>query len=162
MADENRLWGAPRIHGELLKLGIAVSERTVSRYLRDRPSAPSQTWSTFLANHIGQLTFIAPTTSPYAPHADDIIDVSGLPFCHTPLSNDEFYVCHRGVVVDWSASLHRTPGGTQTVLDARHTMAIRNRSGRGPPVARIWCADRRCLRAASLPLHSTCATNDGF
>ena len=37
MAAENRLWGAPRIHGELLKLGIAVSERTVSRYLQDRP-----------------------------------------------------------------------------------------------------------------------------
>ena len=37
LAAENRLWGAPRIHGELLKLGIAVSERTVSRYLQDRP-----------------------------------------------------------------------------------------------------------------------------
>src|SRR5436190_16497723 len=85
LAAENCLWGAPRIHGELLKLGIAVSERTVSRYLADRPRAPSQTWSTFLVNHIGQLTFIAPTTSPYAPHADDIIDASGLPFCHTPL-----------------------------------------------------------------------------
>jgi len=36
--------GAPRIHGELLKLGIVVSERTVSRYLRGRPRRPSQTW----------------------------------------------------------------------------------------------------------------------
>ena len=42
MAKENRLWGAPRIHGELLKRGIAVSERTVSRYLPDRRTAPSQ------------------------------------------------------------------------------------------------------------------------
>jgi hypothetical protein len=40
MATENRLWGAPRIHGELLKLGITVSERTVSRYLPDRLMAP--------------------------------------------------------------------------------------------------------------------------
>ena len=47
MANENRLWGAPRIHGELLKLGIAVSERTVSRYLADIRRAPSQTWRTF-------------------------------------------------------------------------------------------------------------------
>ncbi len=47
LAGENRLWGAPRIHGELLKLGIAVSERTVSRYLADRLRAPSQTWRTF-------------------------------------------------------------------------------------------------------------------
>jgi hypothetical protein len=36
MADDNRLWGAPRIHGELLMLGITVSERTVSRYLSHR------------------------------------------------------------------------------------------------------------------------------
>ena len=43
MATENWLWGAPRIHGELLKLGFTVSERTVSRYLRDRPTRQSQT-----------------------------------------------------------------------------------------------------------------------
>ena len=42
---------------------------------------PSQAWWTFLANHIGQLTLISPARSPYAPHADDVIDVSGLPFC---------------------------------------------------------------------------------
>jgi putative transposase len=46
MATENRLWGAPRIHGELLKLGVTVSERTVSRYLPDRLMGPSQTWRT--------------------------------------------------------------------------------------------------------------------
>jgi hypothetical protein len=57
MAAENRLWGAPRIHGELLKLGIAVSERTVSCYLADIRVAPSQTWRTFLANHFGQPAF---------------------------------------------------------------------------------------------------------
>jgi len=55
MAMEKRLWGAPRIHGELLKFGIAVSERTVSRYLPDRRTVPSQTWRTFLANHFGDL-----------------------------------------------------------------------------------------------------------
>src|SRR5712691_4396633 len=57
MAAENRLWGAPRIHGELLKLGITVSERTVSRYLPDRLPVGSQTWGTFLANHLGDLAF---------------------------------------------------------------------------------------------------------
>ncbi len=41
-AAENCLWGAPRIHGELLKLGIEISERTVSRYLRGRPTTRSQ------------------------------------------------------------------------------------------------------------------------
>ena len=60
MAAENCLWGAPRIHGELLKLGIAISKRTVLRHLRGRPTARSQTWRTFLANHLGDRTFISP------------------------------------------------------------------------------------------------------
>jgi len=52
MARENR-WGAPRIHGELRKLGFDVCERTVSRYLRRyRPhGVPAATWKTFLTNH---------------------------------------------------------------------------------------------------------------
>jgi transposase InsO family protein len=53
MATENRLWGAERIRGELLKLGIAVSKRTVQRYLTQVRHAPSgqQTWTTFIKNH---------------------------------------------------------------------------------------------------------------
>jgi putative transposase len=50
MAQANPLWGAPRIHGELQKLGIDVAERTVSRLLPNRRSPPSQTWRTFLTN----------------------------------------------------------------------------------------------------------------
>src|SRR5262249_51357926 len=55
---------APRIHGELLQLGIVVSERTVSRYLHGQPRTPSQTWRTFLANHLAQVAYIsgAPVT----------------------------------------------------------------------------------------------------
>src|SRR6267378_7588891 len=52
MAAANPLWGAPRIHGELLRLGIDVSERTVSRLMPKRRPLPSQTWRTFLANHV--------------------------------------------------------------------------------------------------------------
>ena len=55
MSAANPLWGAPRIHGELRKLGIDVSERTVSRLLRRRPNQPSHTWRTFLANHMAAL-----------------------------------------------------------------------------------------------------------
>ena len=52
MASENS-WGAPRTHGELLRLGFEVSERSVSRYLRALPRSPraGQTWTTFLRNH---------------------------------------------------------------------------------------------------------------
>ena len=52
MAAANPLWGAPRIHGELRKVGVEVSERTVSRLLRRPRHPPSQTWRTFLTNHI--------------------------------------------------------------------------------------------------------------
>ena len=53
MADANPLWGAPKIHGELLKLGIVVSERTVSGVLRRRKrKPPSQTWRTFIKNRM--------------------------------------------------------------------------------------------------------------
>ena len=59
MADGNPTWGAPRIHGELLKLGIDVGERSVSRFMPAKPrKPPSQTWRTFLDNHVGSLTSI--------------------------------------------------------------------------------------------------------
>jgi putative transposase len=58
MALDNTLWRAPRIHGELQMLGIAVSERPVSRILRTLPRGPSQSWKTFLSNHIGQIVSV--------------------------------------------------------------------------------------------------------
>src|SRR6266705_4766513 len=55
MVAANPTWGAPRIHGELLKLGFEISERTVSRLMPKGDKKPSQTWGTFLRNHVGQL-----------------------------------------------------------------------------------------------------------
>jgi putative transposase len=66
MAAANPLWGAPRIHGELLKLGIDVAERTVSRLMPKRRPRPSQTWRTFLANHVRDLVSIDCVTVPTA------------------------------------------------------------------------------------------------
>ena len=63
MAAANPLWGAPRVHGELLKLGIEISERTVSR-LMPRRRGPSQTWKAFLANHVGHLVSVDFFTVP--------------------------------------------------------------------------------------------------
>jgi len=51
MSRENPLWGAPRIHGELLKLGFELAESTVSKYMIRRRRPPSQSWRTFLRNH---------------------------------------------------------------------------------------------------------------
>ena len=51
MSKENPLWGAPRIHGELLKLGFEIAESTVSKYMIRHRGPPSQNWRTFLGNH---------------------------------------------------------------------------------------------------------------
>ena len=67
MSRENPLGGAPRIHGELLKLGIKVSEATVSKYMSHPPKPPSQTWRTFLRNHTNCMAsmdfFVLPTAT---------------------------------------------------------------------------------------------------
>ena len=66
MAQANPLWGAPRVHGELLKPGIEVSERTVSRLMPKHRKPPSQTWRTFLDNHLQDLVSIDFLTVPTA------------------------------------------------------------------------------------------------
>jgi hypothetical protein len=67
MSFENPLWGAPRIHGELLKLGINVAQSTISIYMVPRRGRPSQTWKTFLRNHAEGIAsidlFVVPTVT---------------------------------------------------------------------------------------------------
>src|SRR5215467_1446886 len=65
MSRANGLWGAPRIHGELLKLGIEVAQSTVAKYMIKHPGRPGQSWSTFLRNHAAGIAavdmFVVPT-----------------------------------------------------------------------------------------------------
>jgi len=67
MSIANPLWGAPRIHGELLKLGIDVGQTTVAKYMARRRRPPSQGWKTFLRNHVDGIAsmdlFVVPTIS---------------------------------------------------------------------------------------------------
>jgi transposase InsO family protein len=67
MSVANPLWGAPRIHGELLKLGIDVGQTTVAKYIARRRRPPSQGWKTFLHNHADAIAsidmFVVPTPS---------------------------------------------------------------------------------------------------
>jgi putative transposase len=62
----NPLWGAPRIHGELLKLGIDLAQSTISKYMARLRRPPSQTWKTFLRNHSGEMVSIDFFTVPTA------------------------------------------------------------------------------------------------
>jgi transposase InsO family protein len=65
MSTENLLWGAPRIHGELLKLGFKVAQSSVAKYMVKRRGPPSQGWRTFLRNHVPDIAamdlFVGPT-----------------------------------------------------------------------------------------------------
>ena len=64
LSRENPLWGAPHIHGELLKLGIDVGETSVSKYMVRRRKPPSQTWRTFLDNHVKTMVSVDFFTVP--------------------------------------------------------------------------------------------------
>jgi hypothetical protein len=65
MSLENPLWGAPRIHGELLKLGFEIAQSSVAKYMVKRGRPPSQEWRTFLCNHAPDVAamdlFVVPT-----------------------------------------------------------------------------------------------------
>jgi transposase InsO family protein len=67
MSDSNPLWGAPRIHGEWLKLGFDISQASVAKYMRPRERPPSHSWRTFLTNHLQQIAaadfFVVPTAT---------------------------------------------------------------------------------------------------
>jgi hypothetical protein len=107
LAAENALWGAPRSQGELLKLGIATSKRTISRYLRGRPPTRSQTWRTFFANHLDERTFLSPLMV-WDARSDDVIvdnyDVSSRP---ASLSIDGSGTSIRWAGVDQRGSLQQ-------------------------------------------------------
>ena len=89
MCQANPLWGAPRIHGELLKLGIAVAQSTVARYLPRSRKPPSQTWRTFLTNHLAQTAAIDFFTVPTATFR--------VLFVFVVLSHERRRVLHFGV-----------------------------------------------------------------
>jgi putative transposase len=89
MVTANPLWGAPRIHGELLKLGIKVSERSVSRLMPRRRQPPSQTWRTFLANHVDEIASVDLFTVPTVTFR--------VLFCLVVLGHDRRRVLHFNV-----------------------------------------------------------------
>ena len=64
MSRDNPLWGAPHIHGELLKLGITIGETSVAKYMVRQRRPPSQTWRTFLNNHVKTLVSVDFFTVP--------------------------------------------------------------------------------------------------
>src|SRR5262245_59728725 len=130
MAAESALWGAPRIHGELLKLGIAISERTVSRYLSDRPTTRSQTWRTFVANHCGGQTF---SPMMFAGSGDAVIAVDASDASFRPVRSIDASSID-GPNVDWERPIQ--PASLGVRLAQHHLQArtrVRQSGGRDPP-----------------------------
>ena len=91
ISRENPLWGAPRVHGELLKLGIDISETSVGKYLVRRRKPPSQTWRTFLENHVKTTVSVDFFTVPTIRFSDPV-RVSGSGSRETP---DRAFQCDR-------------------------------------------------------------------
>jgi len=136
LAAENRLWGAERIRGELLKLGIRVGKRTVQRHMRAaRPPRPGQTWATFLRNHAHQTW------------ACDFLQVVDLRF----RSLFAFFVVELGSrrVVHMGVTRHPTDAWVAQQLreampfDQRPRFLIRDNDGKyGPAFARVAAGSR--------------------
>lgn len=87
MSQANPLWGAPRIHGELLKLGIEVSQATVSNYMIRHRKPPSQSWRAFLDNHKKELISLDFFTVPTATFR--------VLFVLVVLNHERRYILHR-------------------------------------------------------------------
>jgi hypothetical protein len=99
MQATNIGWGAPRIHGELLKLGIEISQATVSKYMARQQIPPSQTWRTFLENHADCIAGIDFFTVPTATFR--------ILYVFIVLSHDRRYIMHFNVTThptaQWTA-----------------------------------------------------------
>jgi hypothetical protein len=117
MSLANPLWGAPRIHGELLKLGIDVGQTTVAKYMARGRQPPSQGWKTFLHNHADGHRVDGPIRGsnnliPAALRAADTASrsppnpVAGSD--RVPNSRMDFAPAHRGLWLESSAAIHHS------------------------------------------------------
>jgi hypothetical protein len=141
------VWGAPRIHGELLKLGVAVSERTVSRYLANTRFAPSQSWRTFLANHFDQLAVTSAIRFGNATDEDDGIDAGGGLPGRVSTSSERSDVSEQRSLVEWSLFRQCTSvDGRIGHVHVHHERGEYRGSGRDPPEAPAIAFDAKASR----------------
>jgi microcin C transport system substrate-binding protein len=124
MSKENRLWGAPRIHGELLKLGFEIAGSTVSKYMIRRRGPPSQTWRTFLRNikNLGTLgieaTLRLVDPVQYRKRVDDFdfdLTIQRFAFSSTPGDSLRSYFSSQAAAMKGSQNL---AGISDPVIDA--------------------------------------------
>ena len=134
MSRQNGLWSAPRIHGELLKLGVDVCQTTVAKYMIRRVGPPSQRWGTFLRNHAREVVLSAIFSGLIRSFRSLITRITGAVNCWlTGL------FCN--LLIPPATTARRTvdaPVSCQSVLRLRHLTVIDPVcfSGPGPPVVK--------------------------
>ena len=158
MCRANPLWGAPRIHGELLKLGIEISETTVSKYMIKRQGPPSQTWRTFLQNHTKELIALDFFTVPTATFR--------VLFVLVILSHDRRRILHSNVTehptATWTARQLLEACGTDDGAGFPHP-GSRCNLWRHIPAPGRSTQDPGCSDCTSLTLAKcVCGTSDWF
>jgi hypothetical protein len=141
MQRANPLWGAPRIHAELAKLGIEVSQATVANYLRRPRRPPSQTWRTFLTTHAAQLASTDFFTVPTATFR--------VLFVLVILSHDRRRVVHvvvdrhgNGLVDNLGEFFGQAVSGSRRSAVALRALAWRRRNGPATSLADLALFDR--------------------
>jgi transposase InsO family protein len=130
MHRANPFWGAPRIHGELQKLGIEIAEPTVATYLGRRPASPSPTWRTFLRTHLSQFASMDFFTVPTATFR--------VLFVLVILSHDRCRIVHLNVTGHPTAAWTRPQTREAFPDQTAPAYLIRDRDGSdGPDFSRL-------------------------
>ncbi|MCA6112847.1 hypothetical protein [Bradyrhizobium cenepequi] len=129
MSVENALWGAPRLHGELLKLGFEVAQSSVAKYMVKRRGPSHQGWRIFLRNHAPDIAamdlFVVPTVGFDLLYAFVIVrlDRRNLVWVNVARKSDGRMGCppsHRGISLGRGAGLHDPRPGLH-LWHYRHT-----------------------------------------
>ena len=142
MSIENPLWGAPRIHGELLKLGFEVAQSSVARYMVKRRGSPSQGWRTFLRNHAPEIAamdlFVVPTIGFNLLYAFVIVrlerrDLVWVNVTMNPTA--EWVACQLTEAFPWNEAPHYLIRDRDRIYGAIVTRRLRAMGIRDKPIA---------------------------
>jgi len=148
MSVENPLWGAPRIHGELLKLGFEIAQSSVAKYMAKRRRPPSQRWRTFLRNQAADIAamdlFVVPTIGFDLLYAFVIVRLErrGIVWVNVTANPTAEWVARQITeAFPWNeAPRYLNPRSGSDLLHRRHTpIALHGHPGQ---------ADRTCLALA--------------
>ena len=154
MSLENPLWGAPRIHGELLKLGFEVAQSTVAKYMADRHDRPpGQSWWTFLRNHMREVAamdlFVVPTLAFNLLYGFIIVRLGRRELVldrrdEQPNGGLDCAPDHRGLSVGFSSPLSHSRSGSRLWLCRDATATTRDGHSGQTHSASIAMAERVC------------------